>query len=190
MFWRSLGKGHRMRAAMLCVITGAALATTAYSAQVKWVPLNKSPLAKPNPSTPSAPVAAEPQAPSPTAVQMASAVLDQMENQRHWGSADRIKAKNLSGDVDHLWISCLNEAELRLRDSKDEVAMIATAVLGSCEVGEHLLDRTIRLVFRGYDPVKAEGQVERIERDVHEQAREGTITHLVKYRLSRPQPTK
>ena len=56
-----------------------------------------------------------------------------------------------------MWISCLNEAELRLRDSKDEVAMIATAVLGSCEADEQLLGRSIRLVFRGFDPVKAGG---------------------------------
>ncbi len=133
---------------------------------------------------------AQSQSPSPTPEQIASAVLDQMENQRHWGSADRIKAKSLTGDMDHLWITCLNRAELRLRDSKDEVAAIATAVLGSCEIDEHLLDQSIRLVFRGYDPAKAEEQVEKIERDAREQAREGTITHLVKYRISRSQSTE
>lgn len=49
-----------MRVAMLSAIIGVALATTAHSAQVKWVPLNKPPAAKPNPTPPPVPPAPVP----------------------------------------------------------------------------------------------------------------------------------
>jgi hypothetical protein len=188
MFWRSLGKGFRMRAAMLCVVTGAALATTAYSAQVKWVPLNKPPVATPNPSTPSAPVAAEPQTPSPTPEQMTSALLDQMEN---GGEVDRVKAFDVSKSVNELWFACLARAEQRLRNSKEEnVETIGTAVLGSCASEEQLYIRSLRLIFRNYGPVEMNRQVSRADGDAREKAREAITTYLVNYRLSPPQPKK
>jgi hypothetical protein len=120
----------------------------------------------------------------------ASALLDQLENQHDWGDADRARAEELSKAVNTLWFVCLGKAELRLHDSKDEVATIATAVLGSCESAEQLYVRSLRSVFRGHGPVEIHEMVSRIDADARGQARERIITYLVNYRLSPPQHQK
>lgn len=118
-------------------------------------------------------------------------LVEQSENQRDWSENDRLVAQGVAKTAGGEWASCLQESEDRLRRSSEAVETVATAIMGSCLMEEHVYQRALAASFRGLaDPMQRTAQAEKLVGDLRTSRREEIISHLVNDRLNPPKPKK
>lgn len=114
----------------------------------------------------------------------ADALIDQLENQRQWSEADRLRAVDLAKLKGASWRSCLDLSETHLRRSTEPVETVATAILGSCLIQERAYQRGYAVALRGMaNPMERAAQARDGVEKVRNSAREEIISRLVSARL-------